>query len=816
MRKKLTNNNSMLKNYFKTLLRNMQKHKLHTGINVIGMAVAFTCAILLLLLVYFQFSFDSFHQNKDRLFQVYRHSILPEGAKESGSMPYPAAPAIKAEDIGIEKATRFKYAGRGVRYGEKELELQTRLVDNDFFSMFSFPILEGNKTTPLGDLGAVVLSQYAAERIFGKASAVGKSIQANVGGEWKALVVSAVVEDFPRNSSLNFDLLARPEINPDYAEAKDRWDNTHLTVFVQLAANQTKKQVEGRLRSVVKKYNTEDSAFMKKSGYLPDENGDLSSMRLLPLEEMHFNTAVSAGDAISKSFLYVLMLVGLVIVLIACFNFVNLNIGLAFTRTKEMGVRKCLGAGKRQVWLQIWGESFFTVLIAMLISTAATVLVLNYITKTSQIGISSSLLYQPGVILILIAILFAVSFLSSSYPSFIMGKLKTVEILKGKISLKKPGVFRNALIVVQFVIACVLICATIVIYRQFQHLRQAPLGYTTASLISIPIHDQSAGQKIVNGMRNRLSSQSSIISITGTNVNLGVGQDGSTSKMSLGFDWNGKSIRTNLMNVDYDFLKTLNIKALEGRDFMTSYVSDSSNAVIVTESMAKQLSDNNVVGTEFYSDSTAPRWNVIGVIPDFHLYSMREKSEPLTLLMSNGGNLSYILVRVATQNAHATMDLVKAAYAKVERGVEFKGSFVDENIERWYQSEQTLSRMFSVAALVAIVLSCMGLFGIAFIVIKQRVKEIGVRKVLGASVGSVALLVTREFIKPVVVAIVIALPIAWWATNKWLEGFEYRITAQWTIFLVAAVIALFIAIATVSFQAMKAAIANPVNSLRSE
>jgi ABC-type antimicrobial peptide transport system permease subunit len=226
--------------------------------------------------------------------------------------------------------------------------------------------------------------------------------------------------------------------------------------------------------------------------------------------------------------------------------------------------------------------------------------------------------------------------------------------------------------------------------------------------------------------------------------------------------------------------------------------------------------DKNIIGLQFQMDTAGTNWNVVGVIPDFHLYSMHERAEPLTISMTDNGQLSYLLIRVATQNARATMDLVKRVYAQVEPGVEFKGTYVDENIERWYESEQALSKMFSIAALVAIVLSCMGLFGIAFIVIKQRVKEIGVRKVLGASVGSVAVLVTKEFIKPVLVAIVIAVPIAWWATHKWLEGFEYRTTVQWTLYFAAAVIAVFIAVATVSFQAIKAATANPVKSLRTE
>ncbi len=805
----------MLKNYFKTLLRNMQKNKLHTAINVIGMSVAFTCSILLLLFVYQQFTFNNFHTNVNRLYQVYNSLNSPQGIETGSQMGYPAAPTLKAEGIGIEKTTRYKDAGRGVKYKDKELELQIKLVDNDFFSMFSFPVVKGNHANPLADLGNVVVSEDAAKKLFGKEDPVGKTISAKVGGEWKSLIVSAVVKEFPDNSSIRFDVLARPEISPDYAEGKNKWDNQHHPVYVQLSGNTTKAQVERQLRIFSKKYNLADITFLKNKGYKPDENGDMYSMRLLAFADIHF-ASLSGRQEMSKPFLYVIMLVSFVIIMIACFNFINLNIGLSFTRTKEMGIRKCLGAGKRQVWLQIWGESLFTVLTAMIIGIVSIILLLQYIDKTSQTRLQSSLLYQPFVVFILLIILLAVSFIASSYPSFIMGKLKTVEILKGKISLKKPGLFRNALIVVQFVIACVFICSTIIIYQQFQHLRSAPLGYNTSSIISIPIHNQAEGKRIVSQMRTRLSSQSSIVSVTGSSVNLGIGQDRSTSKMNSDFNYNGKSISTTWMFADYDILKTLNIVPKEGRDFTAGYAADSSNNVIVTESMAKQFSDKNVTGLSFYSDSSYPKVTIIGVIPDFHLYSLHEKAEPLTISINSDPTLAYLLIRVNSQNTTATMNLVKSAYLQVEPGVEFKGSYVNENIERWYTTEQMLSKMFSIAALVAIVLSCMGLFGIAFIVIKQRVKEIGVRKVLGASVSSVAVLVTKEFIKPVLLAMVIATPIAWWVMSKWLQDFEYNINIEWTIFLAAGLVAVFIAVATVGFQAIKAAVANPVKSLRTE
>ena len=270
------------------------------------------------------------------------------------------------------------------------------------------------------------------------------------------------------------------------------------------------------------------------------------------------------------------------------------------------------------------------------------------------------------------------------------------------------------------------------------------------------------------------------------------------------------------MAANYDILKTLNIPVKEGRDFSTAYTADTTNSVIITESMAKQLGEKNVLGLSFYADSSRPKWTVIGIIPDFHLYSMYEKNEPLTICMNSRSFISYALIRVNTQNPTAALDLIKNTYAQVEPNVEFKGSYVDENIDRWYTNEKRLSSMFSIASTVAIILSCMGLFGMAFIIIRQRVKEIGVRKVLGASVTSVTALITKEFIKPVLIALLIATPIAWWAMNKWLQDFTYRINVQWWVFVAAGVVAVLIAVLTVGFHAIKAAVANPVKSLRTE
>jgi ABC-type antimicrobial peptide transport system permease subunit len=682
--------------------------------------------------------------------------------------------------------------------------------------MFTFPVVKGNAVNPLSSVSNVVLTQNSAGKLFGKEDPIGKPVEVKLAGEWHRLIVSAVVKDFPKNSTIKFSLLARTELDPDYAEISNLWDNQNHPVYVQLKNNVTEQQAETRLRLLAKKYRPDDAGVEKKNGYIADKNGDYHSFRLLPLTQEHFSPELSGNSSVSKPFLYILTLISCVILLIASFNFVNLNVGLSFTRTKEIGIRKCLGAGKRQIWLQVWGESFIMVFVSMLISVGLVALLIKNFNDVFDNTMDAGLLFNPIIISILFLLVIVVSFIASGYPSSVMAKLKTVEILKGKISVKKPGALRNGLIVTQFVIAIVLMCCTIIIFQQFDYLRSAPLGYNTTSLISIPIKNDDKGKEIVSQMRTRLATQASVLSVTGSDANLGIGEDHSSSTSITCFTYGDKTICGQTINVDYEFLKTLGIKPTSGHDFSIDYAADTGTTLIATQSYADQFGKNTMAGFSYYADSSQPKITIAGIIPDIRLKSFNDQQRPLAIFLNHSNNMNYVWIKVNTNNPVITMDLIKKTYASVEPGVEFNGSYVNENIDRMYRGEQVMANLFSVAAGIAIILSCMGLFGIASIVIRQRIKEIGVRKVLGASVNGIIALVSKEFIKPVIIALLIAIPIAWWAMNKWLQNYALRINIEWWVFIMAGVAAIAITACTISFQAIKAAIANPVKSLRTE
>jgi len=809
----------MLRNYFKTAWRNLVKNKLNAGINIVGLSVAFICSILLFLTVFFEFSYDNFHKNVHNLYRAYSVSHTATGEEFGTSFAYPAAPTFKVDVQGIEKATRYMSGGNGIRYNNKEVAKNIMLVDNDFFSMFTFPVLAGNTTEPLSSTSNVVISKTTADAVFGQEDPIGKKVDIKVDGEWRAVTVSSVVADFPDNSSLRFDMLARIEINSTYAQNKNNWNAQNHTVFVQLAPNATLQQVESGLRMAVKKYRVADEVMMKNQGYRKDANGDMFAFKLAPFKALHFNSQIGYGFAVSKQYLYTLVLIAIIVLVIACFNFINLNVARAFTRAREVGVRKTIGAAKKQIFLQLWIESFLLCVIALVIALFASSALLRPFNAMFTEKLKLSTAMQPAVLLWVLAGMVAVSLMAGGYPAWMVARFKTVEVLKGKVSVNRSVYRRNGLITFQFIMASLLICSTFVIYSQFKHLRNAPLGFEQESVISIPIKNNENSGQYIRQLRLALMQQPQVQSVTGSSANIGIGEDGSQSTSAIGFDYNGKSIFTHLLTVDYDYLKTMGIRLTAGRDFDRAYTTDTAatvNNVVVTESMAKQFGVKDAVGLSFLPDSAQPKWNIVGIIPDFHLYSMHEKMVPITFLMNKANTLGYLFVKVKTSNPMQAMGIVKAAYAKIEPDNTVAASFLNENTRRWYEKEGKLSSIFFSSAAVAIVLSCLGLFAIVSLVMQQRRKEIGVRKVLGASIPEITMLLSKDFLQLVLLAFLIATPLAWYFLNKWLEDFTYRIAIGWWIFPVAGVLTLIIALVTISFQTIKASLANPVLALKNE
>lgn len=810
----------MIKNYLLTAWRNLRTNRFNAIINIAGLTVAFTVGMLLFLLVHFEFSYDRMHVNGEHLFQAYAFSHAPDGEKMGTSLSYPAGPAMRAEVPGIIRTSVVVPVSMGIRYKGKELDKTLTLVDNDFFSMFSFPIVAGSKTAPLAGIGDIVLSQALTEGVFGKEDPVGKMVTVKVGNEWKDLRVSAVIADAPTNSTIQYSMLARIENFSDYTKNKDNWDAQSHRIYVQTASNVSQEQVEAGMRVMMKRHHPPNVEYLAQKGYRKDAHGEMEGTRLAPLFSLHFNVDLGNNMTTSKSYLYILILIAIVVLAIACFNFINLNVARAFTRAREVGVRKTIGAGRGQIFVQLWMESLLLFVIAVVFSVIIAGLLLKPFNDLFVEKMTLSTLLQPGVLGALVVAMVVVSFLAGGYPAWMVSRFNTVEVLKGRVTVKRSGLLRNGLITFQFVMACLLICGTIVIYQQFEHMRTAPMGYVQESVISIPVKHGERGKRTLELLRQKLASQPQVLSVAGSSINIGIGMDHSESQSFLGFTYNSKMFESELVIVDYDFLDVMGIKPIAGRGFSRDFASDTASGVdnvVVTESMAKQFTEKNVVGLSLATDTTAPKWRIIGVVPDLHMHSVREKTHAVTFSMAkNMSDVNYILVKTRDQNPVQTMAIVAAAYKQIEPDNTVDPTYVTENTSRWYNKERRLSAIFCSAAVIAVFLSCLGLFAIVSLVIGLRRKEIGVRKVLGASVPGIAGLLSKDFMGLVMLAFVIASPLAWYLLHSWLEDFTYRIAIQWWVFPLAGLAALMIALCTISVLTIRASMSNPVKNLRTE
>ncbi|GAB3340631.1 ABC transporter permease [Larkinella ripae] len=808
---------AMLRNYLKIAFRTLWKSKGYAAINVLGLAVAFCICAFLFLTSYLQLTYDSFHADGDRIYQTYTFANDPEKTVRNGGMPLPFAPVLKTDYPETEAAARV-LAGRKslVEVNGNYFDKLVLHTDPDFLRIFSFPMTQGNREVALRNLSDIVISEDMAQTVFGTADPIGKAILVGSVGSQKQYIVSGILQDAPHNSTIQYDALIRIENAPNYASEKDNWTANSHKVFVKLSPKVDQATFENRLKPLVQKYYPGHLEELKKRNAQPDSRGDILAIRLQQLAHVHFDREISGGAPIAL--VYTIVGIAFFILLIACINFINLSIARSFTRAREVGVRKSLGALKSQLFAQIWGETTLICLAGFLLGLLLAYLLLPQFNATFDARLRLEQMAQPGFVTLILGVFAVVTLAAGGYPAWQMTKFNTVEVLKGKVSLKRPGLLRNSLIVTQFVLSCLLACCTIIAVQQVDHLRTRPLGFEKEQVISIPVGNQVNGRQVLGRMRNLLATDPAVLAITGTSVNIGRGLDRVSSRSTFGFSYKGNPVSTDWLLIDYDYLKTLNIKPIAGRDFDRTYSTDSVNRVIVTESMAKLIGEKNPVGVLLGddTDSTGNKSQIIGVIPDFQLYSLASQANPITMHISNSETIHYIFVRVAPQSLAGAMDKLKTVWQQVAPQAEFTGSYLDDNVDAWYQEEEKMAQICSLASGVAILLSCMGLFAVAMMVIEQRTKEIGIRKVMGASIASIIVVLSRDFVKLVLIALLIAGPLSWFLMNTWLSNYRERIAISLWVFAGVGLAAILIALATVSFQTIKAALVNPVKSLRSE
>ncbi|MCK0161266.1 ABC transporter permease [Allomuricauda sp. F6463D] len=803
----------MFKNYLKIAWRNLIKNKIFSIANIVGLTCAFAVAILLSMTALFELSFDQFHENKDSAYQIYATNQTPRGTEASTSNPVPLAPALMEEVPGIKRVTRTLSETALVSYQAKDLDLAAEYVDSEFFNIFTFPVISGNTKNPLPSKSSVSITEETAAKLFGNTEVIGETVLVRIGSEERPYTIAAILENSPANSSMGFDIVIPFENHPEYELNKDVWNSQFLSVFLQLEEGVTPKQFEENSRAFTNLHYKGSIETDIRDGAAPDENGQYKQLHLLPITDMHFASYKAGKADAPRTFPYIILGVALVIIFIVCANFINMNIALSEKRLKEIGMRKTLGAVKKQLFFQFWMESVIVFLIAVGLALLVSNLLIEPFKTLFNTKATFKEVTQPGIIVLFVVSIFVITLISGGYPALLLSKLGTIRALKGKLNLGKNRL-RNGLIVLQFVVAIILISGTLVLHGQLEFLRNKDLGYNKEQVISIPLNGRKDSYAILDLLRDELSQNPDILSVTGSDSNLGLGRDGSISRNMMGFDYKDKGLVTNALTVDYDYAKTLDVELKSGRMFSREYSADSLSLVI-NESMAKQFGEEDPLSIQIHM-SDAVTYSVVGVIKDFYFQDVKNEIKPLTLFLNRNWDLYYAYVKIAPQNVTNSYDAIKTAWEKIEPQAEFLGSFLDENVDRTFKREKTMATIITSGSVLGIILSCLGLFAISMLVVTQRTKEIGVRKVVGASISSVAILLTKDFLKLVGIAFVIATPIAWYFLNEWLQNYASHVSLSPLYFLGAGLSATVIAFITVGSHTVKAASANPVKSLRDE
>jgi predicted permease len=791
----------MLRNYVKIAIRSLLKHKLYSGINVFGLALGMACSLLIGLWVRDELSYDRFLPNAENICFV-RVNFLNPNTGEVGTntvTPGPLQEAITQSVPEVTAAVKVNYgADYLIKVGEKAAKEKGYYATKDFFGVFDLPAIYGDPKAALAQTNQIIITRKVAEKFFPNGLAMGKTLQLN---NDKYYVVGAVIEDLPHNSSLTFDWLVNWKVQEQ--DWMKTWGNSSFFTYVRLQPKTTLAQAEKAMEQIYPRF--------------AGKNFEAGRPTLQPITDLHLYGEYKNGKSIGGRIEYVRVftLVALFILAIACINFMNLATARSATRAKEVGVRKVVGALRTSLIGQFLSESLLTSLFATVLAIA----LVWYTLPTFNTVFGKQLVFDftdPILWVLLLGLVLITGFLAGSYPALFLSSLQPIKILKGRLQFGAgPAFFRKALVVFQFTLSIFLIVGMLAVGKQMDYLRTKNLGLDRENVLYWVIEGFTDTKKF-DAFLKEVTQLPSISSAT-TTMALPLNIQGTSGDL----DWQGRNSKLDnsvaCMFVGNDFIRTMNIKLLDGRDFRANSRADSSS-YIINEAAAKMMSEStpgmkNPVGKEI--KFWMGRGPVVGLMKDFHLQSLHQAIMPLVLCF-NYQNTSYLLVRTRPgQTQQALTDLEKIS-KQFNPNYPFSFHFLDEEYESLYRSEQQVHTLVNYFGIIAILISCLGLFGLAAFTAEQRRKEIGVRKVLGASVTNITSLLSKDFLALVLVALVLASPLAWWALNSWLGTFAYQTELTWWIFGIAGVLAIAIAFLTVSYQSIKAALMNPVTSLRSE
>jgi putative ABC transport system permease protein len=722
-------------------------------------------------------------------------------------------PVLQANLPEVQSACRVSAFNTLVKYNNNTFNDPVNMVDSSFFDLFDFPLKEGDAKNHFPTSNSLIITEKSAKKYFGKNSAIGKNLELQLGGDTILFTVSGVAQNIPLESSIQFDMLI-PFSNAHHIYSEraltQAWSNVTTESYFQLRQGAEVAAVNSKIPSIMQP--------LVAKGYKPGEY----NVRLQPLTDIHLNNKLPAGNqpVSDPKYSYILATVGILILLIACINFVTLSVGRSATRALEVGVRKVLGAERQQLIRQFWGEALLLTLVALIMGIAFAValqkpfnLLANRQLNLPLNGFTILFCFLLGTI---------IASLAGIYPAFVLSNFKPIQVLKGRLKIDNIGLFRKALIVGQFVASIIMIIGTITVAKQLNYLRTKDLGFYKDHIVIVPTNkSRKEGNRLAQRFREALQINPDIV-----NSSTSLFSMTEYGWMNLGYTDNKNVYRMFCFNaVDPDFINTMGLHIIAGRNFEKNNTADS-NYILVNESLVKEYGWKNPIGQRLpgkYEEQ------VIGVVKDFHFETLHTTIKPAVMALKpdsffrRSSDVSYnyppqprVSVLFRGGNLQSHIEFLKSSWKSVAGDQDFEYGFLDDALNAAYEQEQRLSKIVRYASLLSIFIACMGLFGLATLVVVRRTKEIGIRKVLGANVSGIVGLLSKDFIALVTIASLIAFPIAWWALHKWLQDFAYRIEVPWLAFLAAALLALIVALLTVSIQAIKAALTNPVKSLRTE
>ena len=785
----------MLKNYLKIAYRNLTRYKAFTAINILGLAVGMACTILILLWVQDELSFDNFNKNAEKIYRVVEIQHYAGGTIFPVAVtPGPLAESLKETYPEITDAARFNFSGRNIRYNDKIFREVIAFADPSFLKIFTYHLSAGDPNTVLNDPHSILLTEKSAQKYFANENPIGKAILID---DSVSMKVTGVLKDVPTNSHLRFEFLVPFESLKNLGRNLDQWGNNSFYTYVQLQQDAKVSEVNQKIKDEIKKHN----------------EGSVTDLELQQLMKIHLYSAgkytADIGGLGNIEYVNIFSLVALIVLFIACINFMNLSTARATKRAKEVGMRKVIGADRFQIVKQFYIESILFAFIALLIALTISDLLLNAFNDLSGKEISFSSLGSTTIIALIILTIFT-GIIAGSYPAIYLSSFLPIKVLKSNSAISGGGsFFRKVLVVTQFSLSLILIIGTIIISSQLDFIKNKDLGFNRENVIELNINNPIRTN--LEAVKNELEKNPKIISVAASS-------SGPTYIMNStsGISWEGKNEKEetliHFMFSDQDLANTFKMNMAEGRFYSRDFGSDTS-AIVINEEAAKIMGMKDPLGKTLtvFGD----KLNIIGVVKNFNFKPLDTKIEPLVIKYSDDLLFS-MFVRVKPGDLTSTIDYIKDVYKTFSPSAPFNYHFIDKNFEELYTSETRMQTIFSYFAIFAIIISCLGLFGLASYIAERRTKEIGIRKVLGANVFNLSYLLSRQFTKWVLISNLIAWPVAYFLMDQWLQDFAYRVDISLWVFPLSGLLVLAVAILTVSYQAIKVALVNPVKSLKYE